>query len=471
VTRQLAIEHVTTHFESGAFLADLDRRVASRTDSQESDSKPRLHAYLAVEMACTLASLGFASQVFDNPTENAGPFLIATREEDEALPTVLIYGHGDVVRGYDDQWRAGLSPWRVTVEGERWYGRGTADNKGQHSINLAALRAVLDARGGTLGFNVKLLIETGEETGSPGLHAFCERHRDKLRADLLIASDGPRLAADRPTLFLGSRGLVNFRLALRLRDGGHHSGNWGGLLCNPGVVLAHAIASMVDARGRILVDGLRPPPLTDSVRQALAGIAVGGNAGEPSIDADYGEPGLTPAERVFGWNNLEVLAFKTGNPEKPVNAIPPAAFACMQLRFVVGTDWENLEHALRRHLDEHGFHAIEIEVERGMPATRVDPDDPWVKWALGSLERTTGKAPVLLPNLGGTLPNDAFAHVLGLPTIWVPHSYPGCSQHAPNEHLLAPVVREGLRIMAGLFWDLGEDGPALRRARAARNRT
>jgi acetylornithine deacetylase/succinyl-diaminopimelate desuccinylase-like protein len=469
VTRHFAIEHVTAHFESRGFLGDLERRVALRTDSQEPDSKPRLHAYLADEMVGTLASLGFASQVFDNPVEGSGPFLIASREEDEALPTVLIYGHGDVVRGYDEQWRAGLSPWRVTVEGDRWYGRGTADNKGQHSINLAALRAVLEARGGRLGFNVKVLIETGEETGSPGLNAFCERHRDALRADLLIASDGPRLAADRPTLFLGSRGLVNFRLGLRLRDGGHHSGNWGGLLRNPGVVLAHAIASMVDVRGRILVEGLRPPPLSDSVRGALEGIVVGGNAGEPSIDFDYGEPGLTPAERVFGWNNLEVLAFKTGNPEKPVNAIPPAAFACMQLRFVVGTDWENLEDALRRHLDERGFHAIEIEVERGMPATRVDPDDPWVKWALGSLERTTGKAPVLLPNLGGTLPNDAFAHVLGLPTIWVPHSYPGCSQHAPNEHLLAPVVREGLRVMAGLFWDLGDDGPTLCRARAMRN--
>ncbi|MEA3119171.1 MAG: hypothetical protein QOI13_2441 [Paraburkholderia sp.] len=469
MTRELAIEHVSAHFESGAFLTDLDRRVALRTDSQEPDSEPRLRAYLESEMAPVLAALGFASQVFDNPVASAGPLLIATRQEDEALPTVLIYGHGDVVRGYDDQWRAGLSPWRVSVDGERWYGRGTADNKGQHSINLAALRAVLDARGGKLGFNVKLLIETGEEIGSPGLYAFCEQERDALRADLLIASDGPRLSAERPTVFLGSRGLINFRLALKLRDGGHHSGNWGGLLRNPGVVLASAIASMVDAHGRILVDGLRPPPLSDSVRRALAGIVVGGNPGEPSIDIDYGEPGLTPAERVFGWNNLEVLAFKTGNPEKPVNAIPPVAFACMQLRFVVGTDWENLERVVRRHLDDRGFHAIEIEVEGAMSATRVDPDDPWVTWALGSIERTTGKTPALLPNLGGALPNDAFAQALELPTIWVPHSYPGCSQHAPNEHALASVVREGLRMMAGLFWDLGEDGQALRRARASSN--
>jgi acetylornithine deacetylase/succinyl-diaminopimelate desuccinylase-like protein len=322
---------------------------------------------------------------------------------------------------------------------------------------------VLDARGGRLGFNLKLLFETGEETGSPGLHRICSDLRDELRADLLIASDGPRLAAAHPTLFLGSRGLVNFTLKLQLREGGHHSGNWGGLLRNPGIVLAHAIASMVDANGRILVKGLRPPPVPESVRRALATVSVGGNPGEPEVDADYGEPGLTSAERVFGWNNLEVLAFKTGNPEKPVGAIPPSAFAHMQLRFVVGTDWENLATVVRRHLDAHGFKSVELEVEHGMPATRVDPDNPWVQWALESLRQTTGKTPALLPNLGGTLPNEVFADVIGMPTLWVPHSYPGCSQHAPNEHLLGSVAREGLQIMAGLFWDLGERAALARR--------
>lgn len=99
---------------------------------------------------------------------------------------------------------------------------------------------------------------------------------------------------------------------------------------------------------------------------------------------------------------------------------------------------------------------VEVEVERGVMATRLDPEDPWVLWALGSMRETTGKPPVLLPNLGGTLPNDVFADVLGLPTLWVPHSYPACSQHAPDEHLLGSVAREALQIMAGLFWDLGD---------------
>ena len=87
-----------------------------------------------------------------------------------------------------------------------------------------------------------------------------------------------------------------------------------------------------------------------------------------------------------------------------------------------------------------------------------------MNWAAASIERTVGMKPAILPNLGGSLPNDVFAHVLGLPTVWIPHSYAACSQHAPNEHLLAPVAREALRLMAGIFWDLGEPGIPARAA-------
>ncbi|MFM0393711.1 M20 family metallopeptidase [Paraburkholderia phytofirmans] len=459
MSRTQAIDHATHHFESGAFLETLNRRVGFRTESQEDDRAATLLSYLTDEITPEVKSLGFTTRIVANPVDGFGPFLIAERHEGDRLPTVLIYGHGDVVRGYDSQWRAPLTPWAVTIEGERWFGRGTADNKGQHSINLAALASVLAARDGKLGFNAKLLIEMGEETGSPGLDEICRAHREELAADVLIASDGPRLAARRPTVFLGSRGSVNFKLSLNLRDGAHHSGNWGGLLRNPATVLANALASLVDARGVIAVDGLRPPPIPEAVRRALADITVGGGPGDPAVDENWGEPGLTAPERVFGWNSFEILAFKAGNPENPVNAIPSSAFAHCQLRFVVGTDWDNLERHLRTHLDAHGFSQVQIDVERGAPATRLNPDDPWVTWAIASLEQTTGKKTAVLPNLGGTLPNEVFADTLGLPTIWVPHSYPACSQHAPNEHLLGPVVREGLQIMAGLFWDLGENSP------------
>ena len=465
-SREAALAAAAAHFDRGDFFATLARRVAVRSASQEADAGPALAAYLEGEIGPALAALGFACEVLPNPEAGAGPLLVARRHESDALPTVLMYGHGDVVRGQDASWRRGAGPWQLAADGERWYGRGTADNKGQHSINIAALEQVLALRGGRLGFNVTWLLETGEETGSPGLAAFCERERARLAADVLIASDGPRLRRDRPTVFLGSRGVANFDLSLTLREGAHHSGNWGGLLRNPGTVLANAIACLVDGQGVIRVPALRPPPLPANVRAALAGLEFGGDPGDPAVDRDWGEPGLTPAERVIGWNTLEVLAMVTGNPQHPVNAIPPGARATLHLRFVVGTEAarsaDRLRAAVRAHLDAHGFGLVEVGEPVVMAATRLDPDDAWVRFALASIERSTGRAPVLLPNLGGSLPNDVFADILGLPTVWVPHSYPACSQHAPDEHLLAPVAREALQIMAGLFWDLGEQAVALK---------
>jgi len=456
MTRNAAIAHAEQYFDSRVFHADLARRVAIATESQNPDRGVELTAYLADELTPALTAMGFACTVYPSPVGKS-PFLIASRIEDAALPTVMSYGHGDVIRGLEPQWRAGLDPWRLHEEGERLYGRGTADNKGQHTINLGALQSVLAVRG-KLGFNVKLLIETGEEIGSPGLNDFCAAHKSELKADVFIASDGPRLKPERPTIFLGSRGVMNFDLTVDLRPGAHHSGNWGGLIADPGVILSHAVAAITDARGAIRVPEWRPDSIPPAVREALKDCEPGGGEGAPDIDADWGEPGLTPAERVFGWSSFSVLAMKVGNPEFPVNAIAGKAWARCHLRFVVGVDPHDVVPALQRFMLREGFSQVAVTParEEAMHATRLDPDSRWVKWAVDSIARTTGGKPAILPNLGGSLPNEVFADTLGLPTIWIPHSYAACSQHAPNEHMLTHIAREGLAIMAGLFWDLGE---------------
>jgi acetylornithine deacetylase/succinyl-diaminopimelate desuccinylase-like protein len=455
MTRTAAITRSEKQFDSGEFKALLARRIAIPTESQNPDRAPVLAQYLHEELQPAFEAMGFECRTLTSPKAKA-PFLYAQRIEGPALPTVFGYGHGDVIRGLEPEWLEGLSPWTLTERAGRWYGRGIADNKGQHSVNMQAMANVLAERG-RLGFNSKFLVEMGEETGSPGLRDVCEANRELFKADLLIASDGPRLRADRPTIFLGSRGSFNFDLTIEARKGGHHSGNWGGLISNPGLQLAHAIASIAGPTGQIRVPEWVPGELPASVRRALADCEVDGGADGPAIEPWWGEPGLSPAERVFGWCSFEVLAYKTGNPDTPVNAIPPRAWARCQLRFVVGIDEQQILPALRRHLDRQGFPMVKIAATREemFHATRIDPEDPWVQWAMESLARTSGKKPALLPNLGGSLPNDIFTDVLGLRTVWVPHSYPGCSQHAPNEHLPPEVLREALSVMTGLYWDLG----------------
>jgi acetylornithine deacetylase/succinyl-diaminopimelate desuccinylase-like protein len=455
MTRNDAIANAKGLISSGAFLKELDRRVGYKTESQNAERAGALRAYLVEEMTPALAALDFTSKIVDSPSGKS-PFLVAEHHESASAPTVLIYGHGDVVDGMVGEWRDGLNPWQTTQVGTRVYGRGTADNKGQHSINMAALRVVREARGGKLGFNAKFLVEMTEEIGSPELKGVCASLRDELKADLLLASDGPRLTAERPTIFLGCRGGIRIQLDVNLREGGHHSGNWGGVLANPATILANAIASLVDHQGRMKLEALKPPRVSNQIRAYLADVEVKPTADEPPLSDNWGEDGLSAAERLYAWNTLEVLAMSSGNIEKPANAIPGHARAVLQLRFVVGTQYDKVVEAVRRHLHANGFSMVEVSMTQSFIASRTEFDSPWIKWATDSIAKTTGKAPAVLPNFGGSLPNDVFTETLGLPTIWVPHSYPGCSQHAPDEHILLPVTEEALGIMAGLFWDLGE---------------
>jgi acetylornithine deacetylase/succinyl-diaminopimelate desuccinylase-like protein len=455
MTRADAIARARNELSSGAFLADLDRRVAYCTESQNPARVSELRAYLERELSPALAELDFTVRLVESPSGRA-PFLFAEHRESVSVPTVLMYGHGDVVAGMEGQWRENRDPWRTTIAGDRIYGRGTADNKGQHGINLAALRAVRAARSGRLGFNAKFIVEMGEEIGSPDLGRVCADLRDELKADLFLASDGPRLSAERPTIFLGCRGGLRIHLDVNLREGGHHSGNWGGVLANPATILANAIATLVDGRGRLLLDALKPPRLTNQIKSFLADVEIEPSEGEPALSENWGEDGLSAAERLYAWNTLEVLAMSSGNIQEPANAIPGHANAVLQLRFVVGTRIDSAVEAIRAHLVAKGFPMVEVRSTQSFAASRTGFDSPWIKWAADSIEQTTGKAPAILPNFGGSLPNEVFSEILGLPTIWVPHSYPGCSQHAPDEHILLPLTEEALAVMAGLFWDLGE---------------
>ncbi len=462
MSRVAAIERIEKYFDSGTFVDELSARVAIPSESQKDDNQANLQRYLDEAIQPAFEAMEFSCEVFENPVAGKGPILLACRHEDDNLPTVLGYGHGDVVRGLEDQWREGLSPWVTTQDGDKLYGRGTADNKGQHTINMAAIREVLKVRG-RLGFNAKFMVEMGEENGSPGIFEVVEANLEKFAADVFIASDGPRVAPDRPTIFLGARGARNFDLVLKCRDGGHHSGNWGGLLTNPGIVLSHAIKSIISPNGQILIKEWLPPPMSDAVRGALADIKINGGENAPEIDPGWGEPGLSAVEQVYAWNSFEVLAYRTGNPRQPVNAVPAEARAHCQLRFIAGTDRDNILPALRNHLDNHGFEKVQIEPpppENAIDfnASATTPDNPWAAWTADAMARTTGKKTAVIPSLGGSICNDLFNVTLGLPSIWIPHSYSACSQHAPNEHILLSEAREALAIMTGVYWDLGEPG-------------
>ena len=404
-----------------------------------------------------LADMGFQIDIFDNPLPEHGPFLVARRHEDPELPTALIYGHGDVVRAMPERWRADLDPWTLKIEGNRVYGRGTVDNKGQHLIAIDSLRAVLEERG-ALGFNATVLIEMGEEAGSPGLQQFLKDKRDLLASDVFIALDGPRQSMDVADITLGTRGGLSVDLVCDLREGSHHSGHWGGLLKDPAVVLSHAISTIISREGRIMVDGWRPKNVPEAVRAASRDVKVKDQPGAPSPDEGWGEPEMSRTERIYAWNSAIVLSMISGQPENPVPAVAGFARARIQLRHTVDTDADDVAPALRRHLEEQGFPEVAVELvsERDMfPPSRTDPEHPWVQMVARSMRQTIGDGPNIIPTIGASGPSEYFKETLGIPIMWLPQSYGGCGQHGPNEHGLIGLYEDGLALMAGVFWDIG----------------
>ena len=350
--------------------------------------------------------------------------------------------------------RADLRPWRCRRRhgrrmarqsrslahhdrGERVYGRGTADNKGQHSINMSALRAVREARGGRLGFNAKFIIETGEEIGSPDLRKVCEGLREELKADLFLASDGPRLSADRPTIFLGCRGGLRIHLDVNLRDGAHHSGNWGGVLANAATILSGAIAALVDRKGRMQLEALKPPRISQRDPRGAGRRKVEPTPDEPALSRTGARRGCRPPSGSTPGTRWKCWRCRRAISTSPANAIPGEAHACCSC-----ASWSAPIRAGHRrratHLTRTAFRWSRSRGTRALPRRAPISTAPGSTGRRNSIRQTTGKAPAILPNFGGSLPNDVFSEGLGLPTIWVPHSYPGCSQHAPNEHILLP---------------------------------
>jgi acetylornithine deacetylase/succinyl-diaminopimelate desuccinylase-like protein len=150
-----------------------------------------------------------------------------------------------------------------------------------------------------------------------------------------------------PLVFLVAGGAINFGLTVELRDGAHHSGNWGGLLADPAVILAHALAAITDRRGQIQIPEWPPTSLTPAIRVLIAVLPL--PIGH-EVAPDWSNEALTHQKRVYSWNSFAVLAMEGGVPAAPVNAISGHARATCQLRSVTGADADDILPALRRIL-------------------------------------------------------------------------------------------------------------------------
>lgn len=372
------------------------------------------------------------------PADGAGtPALFAEVPGPPGAPSILLYGHYDVQPTGDPelwQWAgvtcepfvpayflddASVNPALLdddALDRVVMVARGGCDNKGQHMANVFG---VLDAaRAGALRWTVKILLDGEEESGSPHLRAICEHHRDRVRADLLVGSDGPK-PRNQPALLMGVRGLLGVTItAENGQRASVHSGNYGNIVPNPTLPLARLIAEIED-RVRAYADA------HDSFRrQAIEVFAEW-------ADRATWKPFLWPTV------NVNHLISDGASPTLRRTIIPKAVHARLDVRLTPDTPPEPIIQIIERAAAEHNglTEGITFRVAaEGMPASYTPPDQPEFDWLLRRLAECEDGEPVALPILGGTLPNFVFTEVLGMPAYWLPAANADNQQHDINEH-------------------------------------
>ena len=402
-----------------------------------------------------LEGWGFAVEV--HPT-TSHPIIYAETGPRDAKFTWLLYGHYDVYPADEKQegWRT--KPFEPVVEGDRVWGRGTGDNKGQHLAMLNAI-AIWRELHGELPIRIKVILEGDEETGSIPLPKFIEENRARLKADLCCYSDGPMFPNDQPVLLMGVRGNLGLEFVAKGAKRNLHSGNFGGVAPNPTLDLIHLLAEMADREGRLQVPGAgyAEVSVAPADLEAVRALKVD-HAGfresvgvEPTTGADdalfHERLMLRPAFNVSGF-----AAGYTGAGQKTI--IYKEALAKADVRLVGGQDPDKVFAAIREFAEKRGYRNIEIRNIKGTPASRTALDHPIVPLVKSAVEKGFGKKVLVVPSLGGTTPDFVFTRLLGLPSIVVPLAPYDENNHAPNEStkvsLYLAGIRSGLHLIENL---------------------
>jgi acetylornithine deacetylase/succinyl-diaminopimelate desuccinylase-like protein len=425
---------------------------------------------------------GFETERLPTP---GSPLLLAERHFPGAERTVLVYLQSDgqpvdpaewfqdspyepvlKERGPDGDWR--MIPWE-RLHGDwdpdwRVFARSASDSKGPIVQFLTALDA-MDAGGVVPDVNLKVIVDTEEEMGSPNLPDAVTRYRHRLAADMLIILDGPPHVSNRPTLKFGNRGISRFTLTTYGPRVPQHSGHYGNYAPNPAIRLAAILASMKDEDGRVTIPGFYDGVELDAeTRQILDAVP-------DDEDEIHDRLGIARPDQVAGslqeavqYPSLNVRGLRSGWVGEEARTIVPAtAVAEVDVRLVVESDPERLMGLIKGHIEELGYYVIDrvpTEDERrthpriatftwgvSYLAYRTDFDAEPGRWLRASMRHLYGREPILIRTSGGSVPISPFVQTLGIPAVGVPTVNGDNNQHSPNENLRVGSFVEGVRVM------------------------
>ena len=408
-----------------------------------------------------------------------------------ATETIIFYAHYDGQPVDTTKWFPGLHPFKPSLysgmyEKEatvmpwltkgsnydmnaRIYARGASDDKAgvMAIINAYAQLKALHIKPTV---NIKFFFEGEEEAGSPNLESFLELYKNKLAANFWIICDGPVHQSGKKQLVMGVRGDTHLELTVFGPKRPLHSGHYGNWVLNPAMELARLLASMKNEKGEVTIKGFYDDviPLTNAEKQALAKV--------PSVEAQLkDELGINATERAGALNDalqlpsLNINGIQSAGVGKySANVIPTKAIASMDMRLVVGHNWEKQQQKVIDHIIAQGFFVTDKEPtdeerklnakicmvvrdKKSYNAQKTSLDNPYVRRISKAISLVSNEQPVLLPTLGGSLPLFVFEKVLKTSPVTVPIANHDNNQHAENENIKLKNFFDGIQVFSAIM--------------------
>lgn len=429
---------------------------------------------------------GFRTQRI--PTDG-NPALFAERRHDSASKTVLVYLQADgqpvdptawaqanpfvpVLKERDEEGNWQTIPWQAMDErfdpDWRVFARSASDSKGPMTQFMMAVE-LLDELDAAPSYNLKVIIDTEEELGSPNLAPAIRKHRELLASDLLLIFDGPPHASNRPTVTFGARGIMTVTLVAYGPKVAQHSGHYGNFVPNPAFDLARILASVKTPEGVVTIPGFYDGvSLSEDDREVLSRVpddeeSILGNMGVAR--AESVAPTLQEAIQYPSLNIRGMSAAWTGEQARTI--IPPAATAELDIRLVRESNPEHLIGLLREHIESLGYTVLDrapsdddrarhdrivsLAYHVSYGAFRSSMDSPAGRMARAGLQSLYGEEPILIRTMGGSIPIAPIIEALGVPAAIVPSVNIDNNQHSPNENLRLGNFLEGIVMLMAVL--------------------
>jgi acetylornithine deacetylase/succinyl-diaminopimelate desuccinylase-like protein len=430
------MEHINKYIDEhrDRFLEELFGLIRIPSISSEADKKEEMRN-AAEYWKKTLREAG-ADHTEIIETEG-NPVVYGKKIKDPALPTILVYGHYDVMPVDPiDLWES--PPFKPEVRDGKIFARGADDDKGQAFMQAKAFELMVKTN--TLPCNVKFMIEGEEEIGSSSLPQFCKDHKEMLKADIILVSDTSMVSMDCPSITVGLRGLAYMEVELTGPDRDLHSGIFGGAVANPANAMAKMIASLTDEKGMITIPGFYDDVITinDTERAEMAKAPFNESEYMKSIGVDelYGEAGYTTKERTGIRPTLDVNGIWSGyTGEGSKTVLPSKAYAKISMRLVPNQDHHKIAELFERHFISITPKTMKVKVKalHGGQAYVSPIDTIGYQAASKAIEAAFGKKPVPVRS-GGSIPIiPVFEEILGVKSILLGFGLESDAAHSPNE--------------------------------------